>query len=178
MNTLATSSVVLIRWPDEADELDGLRMRRIPRLLLVAENESPPTDGDPFQDWIRLPATDSDLHARIRALELRAQATPDAPEMPGDGRLRYLGRWVEVSPIGERMLQALVAGFEEVVSAAEMQAAAWPTGGGSAGALRIHILRIRQALEPLGLELKVVRDRGYVLQPTPSQQSGSPSPAR
>jgi DNA-binding response OmpR family regulator len=166
---LAVSPVVLVRWPDEVDEVERLRDLSTPRLLLVGADEPPPADGDPLQDWIRLPASDADLHARIRGLELRAHAVSDRPEMAGDGRLRYRGDWVAVSPIDERILQALLAAFEDTVTVAELHVAGWPNRDGTPGALRIHILRIRQVLEPLGLELKTVRDRGYVLQPRASQ---------
>ena len=86
--------------------------------------------------------------------ELRAHVASERPEMAGDGRLRYRGRWTQVSPIDERMLQRLVSSFEDVVGAGELHAAAWPDGEGTSGALRIHVLRIRQALEPLGLEVQ------------------------
>jgi DNA-binding response OmpR family regulator len=32
-------------------------------------------------------------------------------------------------------------------------------------ALDVHMLRLRRRLEPLGLEVRTVRSRGYVLQP-------------
>jgi hypothetical protein len=178
MNTLAVSPVVLVRWPDEADEVERLRDLSTPRLLLVGGDEPPLADGDPLQDWIRLPASDADLHARIRALELRAELVSDRPEMAGDGRLCYRGSWVALSPIDERMLQALVAVFQDIITTPDLHAAGWPNGDGTPGALRIHILRIRHALESVGLELKTVRDRGYVLQPRASQRSDTPSPAR
>ena len=165
VNLLATSPVVMVRWPDDDGALEQLRLRAVPRLLLVADGEPPPPDADPLQDWIRMPASDTDLHARVRSLELRAGETPGRPVLPGDGRLSYRGAWVVVSPIAERLLSELVANFESVVAVDDLQRAGWPSGDGSAGAFRIHVVRIRQLLEPIGLEVRTVRDRGYVLQP-------------
>jgi len=64
--------VVLVLWPDEAPQLPRLATAGIPRLLLVAPDASPPADGDCLQDWIRLPAADGDVRARVVALERRS----------------------------------------------------------------------------------------------------------
>lgn len=176
VNNVAGSSVVIVRWPADQSALEELRSAGVPRLLLIGETDEAPSDGDPLQDWIRLPAGDADLHARITTLEQRASRNSSKAVLPGDGRLSYGGRWVTLSPIGERMLGPLVARFGDVVPSAEMIAAGWPDRTPSEGAPRVQILRIRQALEPIGLELKVVRDRGYVLQPrTASPLTVAPS---
>jgi len=165
MNTVAGSPVVLVRWPEDAENVERLRAEGVPRLLLVAPDAPPPVDDDPNQDWIRLPASDSDLWARVQGLELRADEGHAArPELPGDGRLAYRGRWVRVSPIGERLLGALVDRFGTVVSNADLLQAGWTGGEGSSGALRIHLTKLRRVLGGVGLELVLVPRRGYVLE--------------
>jgi DNA-binding winged helix-turn-helix (wHTH) protein len=164
VNELAGSSVVILRWPGEADELERLRTSGIPRLLVVSPEDEPPVDGDPITDWIRMPVADVDLWARVRSLELRSANTPRGPELPGDGRLVMGDRWIAVSPTWERMLGVLVAGFGEVTAADELQRAAWGAGRGSRERLRVQIAKLRRAVRPLGLAVVVVRDRGYVLQ--------------
>ena len=168
MNGVAGSPVVFVRWPEDADNVERLRAAGIPRLLLVAPDAAPPIDDDPNQDWIRLPAADADLWARVQGIELRADETcGQRPDLPGDGRLLYRGRWVRVSPIAERLLRPLVAGFGTVTSGADLLKAGWPGGDGSSGALRIHITKLRRVLDEVGLELALVPRRGYLLQASP-----------
>jgi hypothetical protein len=165
MNVLATGPVVLVRWPGEGEELERLRALGTPRLLLVAPDAAAPVDDDPQQDWIRLPAPDADLWARVQALELRSQDGAVAPELDGDGRLIHGRRWVRLSPIAERLLRVLIAHYGGVVSNAELLQSGWPEGCGTSGALRIHVTKLRRTLDVVGLELALVPRRGYVLQP-------------
>lgn len=57
----------MLRWPADAARRDELAERRLPRLLLVAEGVLPPR-LDPDEDWIRTPAGERDVWARLRAL--------------------------------------------------------------------------------------------------------------
>ena len=41
---------------------------------------------------------------------------------------------------------------------------AWPNGAPTRNALDVHILRLRRRIAPLGLEVRTVRSRGYLLQ--------------
>jgi hypothetical protein len=164
VNEVAASPVVLVRWPGEGGEVERLRALGVPRLLLVAPDEPAPIDEDPQQDWIRLPAPDSDLWARVRSLELRIPSCDVKPEVRGDGRLVYRGHAVWVPPIAERLLGLLVERFNGVVSNTELLEAGWPGEGGTTGALRIHVIKVRRTIDNVGLELALVPRRGYVLQ--------------
>jgi hypothetical protein len=167
MNRLAGTSVVLLRWPDEVAELDQLRAKRIPRLLMVPEGEHPPVDGDPRSDWIRMPIADEELWTRLRTLELRAGGIDDAPALTDDGRLTCGDKWVAVSPIGERILRRLIEAFSTVVPTEELLACGWPDTAPDRPLLRVHMAKLRTLLAPLGLRIVSVRDRGYVLHWTP-----------
>jgi hypothetical protein len=174
VNEVADSPVVLVRWPGEGGEVERLRALGVPRLLLVAPDEPAPIDEDPQQDWIRLPAADSDLWARVRSLELRIPECEVKPEVRGDGRLVHRGHAVWLPPIAERLLAVLVERFNGVVSTSELLAAGWPDGGGTTGALRIHVIKLRRAIDNVGLELALVPRRGYVLQAKDSRATFSP----
>src|SRR5262245_63017716 len=65
------ADVVLLRWPEEQPRLERLRVAGTPRLLLVGEDLLPPSSVDPLEDWIRLPATEDDLRARVATLTAR-----------------------------------------------------------------------------------------------------------
>ena len=41
---------------------------------------------------------------------------------------------------------------------------AWPEGAPTRNALDVHILRLRRRIAELGLEIRTVRSRGYLLQ--------------
>jgi hypothetical protein len=164
MNRLAGSFVVLVRWPEDASELPRLRELGSPRLIVVSPDHEPPEDNDPVSDWIRLPATDEDLQARVRVLERRASTWADTPVLTGDGRLSFHGRWIGLSATAERLLGVLVAKYGAVATLRDLQCAGWPNGEGKNDGLRVHVAKLRPPLRRLGLEIVVVRERGYVLQ--------------
>lgn len=160
--------VVLVRWPEENFHLGELRGTGTPRLLLVGPGAPPPDSVDPLEDWIRLPAEDRDVRARVATLEARAANGTPIPEIDEDGLLRYRERWVSLSPVERELAGALVERFGAVVGRDLMARRAWPTGAPTRNALDVHILRLRRRIAPLGLEVRTVRSRGYLLQTTSS----------
>jgi hypothetical protein len=158
--------VVLLRWPEEGARLERLRADGAPRLLLVGEDLVPPTSVDPLEDWIRLPAAEDDLRARVATLAARAGRTLAAPSVDLDGLLRYRGRWVTLSPVERALAAALVERFGAVVGRDTLVRRAWPGGSPTRNALDVHMLRLRRRIGELGLEVRTVRARGYLLQAT------------
>lgn len=154
--------VTLIRWPDEADRLERVRLRGSPRLLLVGPGMQPPPVDDPLEDWVRLPAADDDVRARVRTLETRAGGAL-VPRVE-EGVLVFRGAWVGLSPLEERLATVLCERFGAVVGRDGLMRAAWPDAVPSRNALDVHVLRLRRRIEILGLEIRTVRSRGYVLQ--------------
>jgi len=165
------SRVVLLQWPSEARSIEAARSLGTPRLLLIAPGEPPPPAEDCVEDWIRLPADDGDLRARTDALAVRAARHQRAPVVRGDGRIDFRGEWGPLSARLETIAQVLVDRFGEVVGVETLRTA---TGDGEVpmthGALRIHVMRLRKRIRPLGLALRSVHGRGYVLEvaPTPA----------
>lgn len=156
------SQVALIRWPDDEARLAEARGQGSPRLILVPPDAEPPAVADPLEDWVRLPAPDTDVRARVRTLAERAAETrfPHVAE----GVLTYGESWVPVSPVEERLAAELCDRFGVVVSRQALVKAAWPDDPPSRNALDVHVLRLRRRIEALGLEIKTVRSRGYLLQ--------------
>jgi hypothetical protein len=164
--------VVLLRWPEENARLERLRANGTPRLLLVGEELVPPTSIDPLEDWIRLPAAEDDLRARVATLAARAGKTLAAPSVDVDGLLRYRGRWVTLSPVERALAAALVERFGAVVGRDTLVRRAWPGGSPTRNALDVHMLRLRRRIGELGLEVRTVRARGYLLQAVEGNASG------
>lgn len=161
---LTRRDVVVLRWPDDVAEVERLAAGRLPRLLLVEETADPPESGDCEEDWIRLPADDRDVGARLRALARRAARHQALPELDEHGRLHHRGRWVSLSPIEQRIMAVLVERFGAVVSAEELLEYGWPGGPSTPAALRVQMTRLRRRIEVLGLDVRSVRQSGYVLE--------------
>ena len=157
--------VTLLRWPDEDARRARLSVAGDPRLLLVEDGQEPPPLRDCLEDWIRIPAAESDVRARVDALALRSQAhRHDAPGLDIHGVLRFGGRWVALPPLEARLTDALVSRFGAVASRDALVRAGWPDGAPGRNALDVHVLRLRRRLWPLGLAIRTVRSRGYLLE--------------
>ena len=158
--------VVLVRWPAEAARRDELRRVGAPCLLLLEDGVPPPLCGpDDLEDWIRVPAGDADLRARVEGLRRRGEARTDPiPDLDGDGVLRLGDRWVSLPPVEARLTGALLDRYGAVVSREALARAGWPSGAPGRNALDVHMLRLRRRLSPLSLAIRTVRSRGYLLE--------------
>lgn len=154
-----------MRWPSEEPTRARLHAAGVPRVLLVEGMAPPPALADELEDWIRVPADEVDLHARVDAIERRARARGSAsPTLDGDGVLRYAGAWVPLPPVEARLTGALIERTGAVVSRDALARAGWPEGSPGRNALDVHVLRLRRRLAPLGLAIRTVRSRGYLLE--------------
>jgi two-component system OmpR family response regulator len=154
--------VVLLRWPEESVRRTELELVARPRLLLVDPSEPPPDCTDPLEDWIRMPADDRDVRARLRALVERAGV--ERPQLDEDGLLWFRGRWVPLSPVEQALVGALIERFGAVTGREALRKRAWPEGLPSRNALDVHMVRLRRRIAELSLEIRTVRSRGYLLQ--------------
>ena len=136
-----------------------------PRLLLVEDGQRPPMIVDCLEDWVRVPASEQEVQARLEALEIRGKAHEHvAPGIDDYGVLRFRGRWVALSPVEARLTRALLARYGAVVSREALVKAGWSDEGAARNALDVHVLRLRRRLTALGLAIRTVRSRGYLLE--------------
>lgn len=157
--------VVRLRWPAEEARRAELRAAAVPRILLVDSGTPPPVASDELEDWIRIPADELDLRARVAALELRSGAQQFVePLLDEDGVLRVGRAWVPLPPVEARLTAALLDRFGAVVSRDALARAGWPDGAPGRNALDVHVLRLRRRLVPVGLVIRTVRSRGYLLE--------------
>ena len=163
--------VVLVRWPLEAEHRERLQTSKTPRLLLLDDGE-PPDPADCLEDWVRVPASEAEVQARVAALRARAQShVAAAPELDPDGVLRFGDRWVSLPPVETRLTAALLDRFGAVVSRDVLSRAGWPEGAPGRNALDVHVLRLRRRLTPVNLAIRTVRSRGYLMEPSATRQS-------
>ena len=137
----------------------------MPRLLLLEDNAIPPQPADCLEDWIRVPATEIDVRTRCDALAVRSDHhVSAAPTLDDDGVLRFGGVWVPLPPVEARLTVALLERFGAVVSRDALTQSGWPDGAPGRNALDVHVLRLRRRIQPLGLAIRTVRARGYLME--------------
>ncbi|MEM7337508.1 MAG: winged helix-turn-helix domain-containing protein [Actinomycetota bacterium] len=152
--------VELLNWPADTDRRARLQELAHPRILLVEPDEPAPITADPLEDWIRLPVDQHDLQTRVETLRRRTKVEPT---LDGDGVLRYGANWTALPPIEAALTELLLARFGRVVSREALLRQGWPDDEPTRNVLDVHVLRLRRRLEPLGLSIRTVRKRGYVL---------------
>lgn len=156
--------VALIQWPSDESLRVHLAREGHPRLLLVAPEADPPICLDVLEDWVRLPVSRADRNARIRSLEERAGRRRDElPVVHQGGTLEYEDLTVELSAIQARLVTPLIERFGAVVGREELCERVWPGLEASANNLDVNVGRLRRQLETVGLRIRTVRSRGYLL---------------
>lgn len=151
-----------------------LRARGLPRLLLIENQTPPPQCLDNAEDWVRLPAREEDILARrdrLASLALSAAAVPTLDDwgvlrfhVPEDAANPGVRRRLTLPPIEARLTRALLREFEAVVAREVLLDAGWPGEEPARNALDVRILRLRKRLRPVGLHIRTVRSRGYLLE--------------
>jgi DNA-binding response OmpR family regulator len=156
--------VTLVRWPDEDARRASLREAGRARLLLVDHGLPAPEVLDPLEDWIRVPADEADMHARLTMLARRVSAVLDPRPTLVDGVLRLGDRWVALAPVEARLVAVLLDRYGAVVDRSLLTRAGWSGGAPSRNALDVKIFRVRRRIATLGLTIRTVRSRGYLLE--------------
>jgi len=156
--------VALVPWPTQDERRASLSWDRRPRLLLVEPGATAPVVTDPLEDWVRLPVDDDDVQARVAMLVARTRSSAHLrPTLDEDGVVRYNGSLVPLPPLEARLASALVERFAAVVSRDALARSGWPAGVPGRNALDVHMVRLRRRVAPLGLAIRTVRGRGYLL---------------
>lgn len=157
--------VALVRWPAERDRRERLQAHNLPRLLLVEDGAAPPASDDCLEDWLRVPVDDTELRVRTANLELRSvHHEAAAPLLDDDSVLHYRDSWVALPPVEARLMSAMLERIGAVVARDSLARAGWPDGAPGRNALDVHVLRLRRRVAPLGLVIRTVRSRGYLLE--------------
>lgn len=159
------AAVALIVWPTEAEQRDTLAALGKPRLLVLAEGASPPELIDCMEDWVSVPVSEEELRARTEALALRARCHHQlVPAFDDEGFLRYGDHRIHLPPVEARLVGALLERYGAVVGASRLIRAGWPDGAPTRGMLDVRIHRLRRRLTPVGLSIRTVRQRGWMLE--------------
>jgi len=156
--------VALIQWPSDETLRIELEERRQPRLLLVEAGAAPPHCLDALEDWVRLPVSPSDRRARMLTLQQRADGGgPATPTLTEDGGLVFRGSTIQLSAHQADLARVMIDRFGAVVSRETLYRAAWPDRDVIDNNLDVTIGRLRRRLGHMGLRVRTVRSRGYLL---------------
>ena len=156
--------VELIHWPSQQPRRTRLADLERPRLLLVAARAEPPESVDLLEDWVRLPASNSDVRARVRDLHRRVARHRSVPTIDSDGVLRFAMKTVTLSDLHARLTRVLVTRIEKVVSRRDLIDAGWGEETPSRNTVDVHMTRLRRRLATVGLSIRTVRNRGFILE--------------
>jgi DNA-binding winged helix-turn-helix (wHTH) protein len=90
------------------------------------------------------------------------------PYVDDDGLLRFGSDWVSLSPVESQLVGVLLETPGAVVPRQMMIKAGWPhlresETGPNRTALDAHVLRLRRRLKGIGLTVRTIRSRGYIL---------------
>ena len=156
--------IALVRLPSERRRLERLRRAGHPRLILLEGDVEPPVSVDPAEDWLRVPADERDVLARQEGVRRRLMPSAPKPALDEAGLLRFEGAWVSIPPMEVLLLQALIENQGAVVSREVLSERTWPEGIRGRNALDVHMLRLRRRVAEVGLAIRTVRSRGYLLE--------------
>jgi DNA-binding response OmpR family regulator len=150
-------SPALVHWPNEHQRRDRLAREGVPRLLFLEPN-TPVPDLAADEDWVRLPASERDVAARLQHLRRRL----DAAIAVEDGVLSTARGVAVLAPREARLMQVLVARRDTVATHGELLVA---LGMEEPNRRRLHdaVHRLRRHARPLGLDITSAPNRGYVL---------------
>ena len=157
--------VVVVRWPEQRADAERLARLEQPHLLLVEPGVAPPELDSCLADWIRLPADDIDVRARLTALAARAEQHPSVPALDEIGEFSYGGQRVFLSPTDQRLAELLLSSFDRGVPDQEILERI-REGEEDPSKIRVYVSRLRKRIRPLGLEITSIRGFGYRLHST------------
>jgi hypothetical protein len=162
---LTTSSVTMLRWPEEEDRRRRLELERAPRLLVVRPQDEPPQQCDDLEDWVRDPPDAADLVARLSTLARRAESARRRPRLDDDGLLWSGPAWVVIPDTQLRVVELLLAHPNQLVTTAMLTATYVRDGSsGHRSSVRTMLNRVVGRFAQVGLVLHVVRGKGALLE--------------
>lgn len=157
--------VRFVRWPAESNIREECKALQHLCLLVVEHGAPPPEQVSIYEDWVRPPIVPEDLEARVSQLAARAVLN-EKPVLDPAGILYFRDTSVTLSPTQCEMLTPLVARYCQLVYRNELRKILEQCGASSSSnAIDLHVMRLRRRLQLVGLALRNVWGRGFVIEP-------------
>lgn len=168
--------VEVVHWPEEGELLARLRSARRPRLVIVDDEADPPDPPDALEDWVRTTTPARDIEIRRSQLARRAALVDASGRFSDVGLFSWRGGAVALSPLETRITRALLRADGAVVPRQSLEAAGWPGRAVRRSTLDTTVARLRKRLLLVGLDLRTIRNRGYILVDRDDTESPPPPP--
>ena len=158
--------VDIARWPADQHRRQTILSAGRGCLWLLAAGELAPDLG-PGEDWIRVPADERDISARVQRLARRGPrpASIRAGDLYADpdGIVRWGRDRALLTPTESAIFNRLARAPGTLVTRTQITDEVWGHTTRSPRSLdsRIHVLRSK--LSPLNLRVHTIRSRGFVL---------------
>ncbi|MCI4061473.1 winged helix-turn-helix domain-containing protein [Micromonospora sp. R77] len=161
---VSNNGVIFLRWPAQRELRSRYNRDGVPRLLVVEGGAQPPVCVDPFEDWVRAPISQYDVEARVRALQNRLNSQR-IPTLDAAGTLSFGGQSVTLSNAQATLMELLIERFGEVVYREEfVDALRAQVQKLTRNSLDLHVMRLRRRIQAMGLSVRTVWGRGYLLE--------------
>jgi hypothetical protein len=151
-------TVVIARWPGDSERRAEFALRRVPCLWLVDRGADAPI-VQPWEGWMRLPATAREIETELRDLTDRTCR----PQLVDRALLRNSFGSVALPESEGVIVERLLASHGAPVARDELERVIWPNGAPSPRALGDLVYRLRRHLKPLRLNVLSMRDRGFAM---------------
>jgi len=155
--------VELLDWPAEAERRQVLARAGVPRMLLLAPDVAPPESLGVDEDWVRLPAAESDVVARATQLLCNEGIRSDTPYVDVHRVLHRAGATVRLTTSEAAIMSLLLRNAGAVVSRTDVEHEVWNDAAPSRDAIDAAIYRLRRRLAGLSLSIRSARGQGFVL---------------
>jgi DNA-binding response OmpR family regulator len=135
----------------------------LPCVWLVEVGAAPPNDWTDSEDWVRLPADEEEIAARIAGVESRSRMLMSSAWIDEFDVLRNGDSWVALSPLEARLMRELLAHERAVVRRDDLVDVAWPSATAArAMDLNKPMRLLRRKASSIGIEIHTVAGRGYL----------------
>jgi DNA-binding response OmpR family regulator len=158
------AGVELVVWPAYESRRQHLARAGVPRLLLVEALAEVPHAVGLDEDWVRLPADDRDLLARLERLSAAVEhLRTERPVLDSRHMLHFAGAHVVLTRQQAAVVAMLLEHPGATVSRDRLEAAAWPGGDAGPRALDAVVFRVRRRLAGLGLVVRNAHAHGFAI---------------
>jgi DNA-binding response OmpR family regulator len=155
--------VELLEWPGEAARREVLARAGVPRVLLIPADATPPQTLGVDEDWVRLPAAESDIVARATQLLCKEGVRSDTPYVDAHRVLHRAGATVTLTAAEAAIMNLLLRNAGIVVSRTDLEREVWTDTAPSRDAIDAAIYRLRRRLSGLSLCIRSARSQGFLL---------------
>lgn len=158
------AGVELVPWPADEARRQHLARGGVPRLLLLDTTGTTPPSIGLDEDWLRLPASDGDVIARLERLAHAVERLRhEHPVLDGQRIVHFAGTHVLLTRPQAAVVSRLLEQPGRVVSRRELEAATWPDATVGPRALDAVVFRVRRRLAGLGIVVRNAHAHGFAL---------------